>query len=112
MIKIEKRRTPALSTSILVGVAAVVLALLISGIVLKIMGYDPIKVFGTSFSKTFFTLNGVLENLVMLVPLSLCALSVGVAATGPRDIGGEGQLNAATSPQPRGHADAHAPASK
>jgi len=95
MIKIEKRRTPALSTSILVGVVAVILALLISGIVLKIMGYDPIKVFGVSFSKTFLTLNGILENFVMLVPLSLCALSVAIAAkAGLWNIGVEGQFYA------------------
>lgn len=93
MIKIERLRTTQLSTSIIVAAGSIILSLLISAIVLKIMDYEPFKVFSITFSKTYFQKNGILENIVMLVPLSLCALSVVIAAkAGLWNIGVEGQF--------------------
>ena len=93
MLKIEKRRTPQTSTTILVGVSAIILSLAISTVLLYIMGYNAIEVFIETFRKTYFTMDGILENILMLIPLSLCAMSVGVAAkAGLWNIGVEGQF--------------------
>jgi simple sugar transport system permease protein len=93
MIRIEKRQTPQASTTILVAIAAILLALLISTIVLSIMGYKPIEIFSTTFSQTYLTVGGIQENLLMLIPLSLCAVAVAVAAkAGLWNIGVEGQF--------------------
>jgi len=93
MLRIEKRQTSQTSTSILVGIVAIVLALAISTLVLSIMGYKPIEIFAKAFGQTYFTVPGILENLLMLIPLSLCALAVAVAAkAGLWNIGVEGQF--------------------
>jgi len=93
MITIEKRRTLQLSTTIAVSVLSIVLAFAISSVVLAIMGYEPLKVFSITFQKTFFQTKGILENIVMLIPLTLCALSVAFAAKcGMWNIGVEGQF--------------------
>ena len=93
MIKIESRRTTQISTAIWVGILSVLISLLISIIVLQFMHYHPIKVFSTVFSKTYLRLDGILENLVSLIPLSLCSLSVVVPAkAGFWNIGVEAQF--------------------
>ncbi|MGI6628952.1 MAG: ABC transporter permease [Bacillota bacterium] len=93
MIKIEKRRTPQVWTTVLVGVVAITISLIFSTILLQIMGYNAVEVFSESFKKTYFTIPGILENTLMLIPLSLCALSVAVAAkAGLWNIGVDGQF--------------------
>ena len=92
-LTIEKRRTTSGLTSFLIGLVAVVLALLISGIVLAIMGYNPFHIFGTAYSKTYLTWAGISECIVSFVPLSLCALCVAVGAkAGLWNIGVDGQF--------------------
>ena len=93
MIKIENRRTVQISTAIWVGILSVLISLLVSIIVLQLMHYKPIEVFSKVFGKTYFRLDGILENLVTLIPISLCALSVVIPAkTGFWNIGVEGQF--------------------
>lgn len=93
MIKIENRRTVQMSTAICAGILSVLISLLISVIVLQLMHYKPIEVFSKVFGKTYFRLDGILENLLTLIPISLCALSVAVPAkAGFWNIGVEGQF--------------------
>jgi len=81
------------STAIATGIGAVVLAMAISILILWIMGYAPVEVFSAAFRKTFLRTRGILENIVMLIPLSLCALAVAFAArAGLWNIGVEGQF--------------------
>ena len=57
------------------------------------MGYEPAEVFSTAFRKTFLQSRGIMENIVMLIPISLCALAVAFAAkAGLWNIGVEGQF--------------------
>jgi len=93
VIKIENRRTVQMSTTIVVGILSVLISLLICIIVLQLMHYKPIEIFSKVFSKTYFRLDGILENLLTLIPISLCALSVVIPAkTGLWNIGVEGQF--------------------
>ena len=93
MITIEKRRTVQPSTAILVGIIAILVSLILSCFILWIMGYHPLEVFSTTFQKTYLTTYGILENILMLIPISLCALSVIIAAKGGLwNIGVEGQF--------------------
>jgi len=93
VIKIENRRSVQMSTTIVVGIISVLIALLICIIVLQLMQYKPIEVFSKVFNKTYFRLDGILENLLTLIPISLCALSVAIPAkTGYWNIGVEGQF--------------------
>ena len=93
MIKIKKRRTAQTSTAILVGIISVVTSILLSCLILEMLGYQPLKIFTKIFAKTYFRWDGILENLVTLVPISLCALSVLVPAkAGFWNIGIDGQF--------------------
>ena len=93
MLKIERRRTTQLSTAIIVAVISIALSLIIAAVVLKLMDYEPLKVFSITFQKTYFRKAGILENILMIIPLSLCALSVVIAAkAGLWNIGVEGQF--------------------
>ena len=93
MIKIENRRNTQVSTAIGVGILSVLISLLISIIVLQFMHYNPIEVFSKVFSKTYLRLDGILENLLTLIPISLCSLSIVVPAkAGFWNIGAEGQF--------------------
>lgn len=93
MITIEKRRTLQPSTAILVGIIAILVSLILSCFILWIMGYYPLEVFSTTFQKTYLTTYGILENILMLIPISLCALSVTIAAKGGLwNVGVEGQF--------------------
>jgi len=93
VIKIENKRTVQVSTAILVGIFSVLISFLVSIIVLQLMNYKPIEIFSKVFARTYFSSNGILENLVTLIPLSLCALSVVIPAkAGLWNIGTEGQF--------------------
>ena len=97
-VSIEKRRTVQLSTALIVGITAVIASLAISTLILWIMGYEPVEVFATAFRKTFFQKRGILESIVMLIPIALCSLAVVVAAkVGLWNIGVEGQFYAGAS---------------
>ena len=93
MIYIEKKKDIQLSTAIIVGLISVFISLLASVIVLEIAGYDALQIFMSTFKRVFITPQGIYENLVIFIPMSLCALSVVLAAkVGLWNIGVEGQF--------------------
>jgi len=74
-------------------VLALLLAFLVSGIVIAVLGYDPIEAFRTILSTSFRTGFGFTETLTKWVPLVLLALGFTIPlAVGRFNIGGEGQL--------------------
>lgn len=92
-LKIEKRRTPHPLTVILVAIISVALALAISIVILEIAGYEALNILLQTFKSTYFTKAGNLSLLVYLAPISLCSLSVVVAAkAGLWNVGVEGQF--------------------
>ncbi|MDQ3732442.1 MAG: ABC transporter permease [Actinomycetota bacterium] len=84
--------------SILLGrvlpfVLAILLAFLVSGVVIAVLGYDPIGAFETVLSTSFNTGFGFTETLTKWIPLTLIALGFTIPlAAGRFNIGGEGQL--------------------
>ncbi len=93
MIKIEKRRTTSLLTTILVSLAAVLISVIITFILLLALGYEPFEIMARVFKSTYLELPGLINMLVVFIPLSLCAMSVLIAAkAGLWNIGVEGQF--------------------
>lgn len=74
-------------------VLALVLAFVVSGLVIAVLGYDPFEAFRTILSTSFKTGFGFTETLTKWVPLVLLALGFTIPlAVGRFNIGGEGQL--------------------
>jgi ABC-type uncharacterized transport system permease subunit len=73
--------------------AAVVLAFLVAGVLVALLGGDPVQAFRAVTTTSFKTPFGVVETFHKWVPLTLLALAFTVPlAAGRFNIGGEGQL--------------------
>ena len=71
-ISISKRKRSASAVAdVLIRIGAIVGALLFIGIVLAIMGYDPINVYGKIIQTPFKRFGGVMNYTIMLTTLSL-----------------------------------------
>lgn len=74
-------------------VLAVVLAFLVAGVVIAVLGYDPVGAFRSVLTTSFRTGFGFTETLTKWIPLTLIALGFTIPlAAGRYNIGGEGQL--------------------
>ena len=74
-------------------VLALVLAFLVSGLVMAVLGYDPVGAFRSILSTSFRTTFGFTETLTKWVTVVLLALAFTIPlAVGRFNIGGEGQL--------------------
>ncbi|MBB3086526.1 ABC transporter permease [Geodermatophilus sabuli] len=74
-------------------VLALVLAFLVSGVVMAVLGYDAVGAFTTILSTSFKTTFGFTETLTKWVTVVLLALAFTIPlAVGRFNIGGEGQL--------------------
>jgi general nucleoside transport system permease protein len=74
-------------------VLALVLAFLVSGLVMAVLGYDALGAFSTILSTSFKTTFGFTETLTKWVTVVLLALAFTIPlAVGRFNIGGEGQL--------------------
>jgi general nucleoside transport system permease protein len=72
---------------------AVLLAFAVAGIVVVLLGYDPLRAFEAVITTSFRTPFGFVETLHKWVPLTLLALAFTIPlAAGRFNIGGEGQL--------------------
>lgn len=75
-------------------VAAIILALIVGGIFIAIIGRDPIEVYVKLFSETLGSTYGIGQVLFKATPLILTGLSVAMAfKAGLFNIGAEGQMN-------------------
>lgn len=82
-----------LAAAILVPVGAVLLALLTTGILLQIVGSDPVQAYKSMFEAAFGSPFAIGNTLVKTVPRLLPALGIAVALrAGLWNIGAEGQL--------------------
>ena len=89
----ENRLRKLLSSEIVAYLLAIVVAFIVSGIFIALMGYDVLEAYRTIFSTSFRTPFGFIQTLLKWIPLTLLALSFTVPmATGKFNIGGEGQL--------------------
>lgn len=72
---------------------AVVMAFLVAGLLVTLLGHDPLQAFRTVTTTSFRTRFGFVETLHKWVPLTLLALGFAIPLTSGRfNIGGEGQL--------------------
>jgi simple sugar transport system permease protein len=92
-IRITKRLTPSRFLSVLMPLLSLLLALIIGGILLKVVKADPIKTYKAMAVGAFGSKYNLSETLVKAIPLMLCALGVSMAFRMLFwNIGAEGQL--------------------
>jgi simple sugar transport system permease protein len=74
-------------------VGAVVAAFLVGGLIILLLGYDPVRAFDAVLTTSFSSRFGIVETLHKTVPILLCAYAFAIPlATGKFNIGAEGQL--------------------
>lgn len=74
-------------------VVAVLLAFVVSGIVIAVLGHDPVQAFRAILTTSFKSSFGLVETVHKWVPLLLLSLGFTIPlAAGKYNIGGEGQL--------------------
>ncbi len=74
-------------------VAAVLAAFVVVGILLLLMGFNPLRAFQTILFTSFRTRNGFIQTWLKFIPLVFMALAFTIPAKGGKfNIGGEGQL--------------------
>lgn len=73
--------------------AAVLAAFVVVGILLLLMGFNPLRAFQTILFTSFRTRNGFIQTWLKFIPLVFMALAFTIPAKGGKfNIGGEGQL--------------------
>lgn len=91
-IRFEKRENQSPARTIITSLISVVLALAFCGILIVIVGSNPLEVYGTMLTKVFLSPSGMEKMLSSSLPLMFCGL--GVALTfkmNLSNIGAEGQ---------------------
>ncbi len=79
--------------SIIPYLGAVVIAFIVAGVFIALMGYDPLKAYATIFGTSFKTPYAFVQTILKWIPLTLMALAFTIPyATGKFNIGGEGQM--------------------
>lgn len=74
-------------------VASVLLAFVVGGLVILLLGHDPVRAFESVLTTSFETRFGFVETMHKWVPVVLCAYAFTIPlATGKFNIGAEGQL--------------------
>ncbi len=92
-IHVEKRLEPSRSAAVLIPVFSVVVALILGGILLALVGANPIETYKAMLVGAFGSRYAISETLVKAVPLMLTGLGVSIAFRMLFwNIGGEGQL--------------------
>lgn len=93
MISFEKRLEPGGLLRLLVSLMSVALAFAFGGLLILIIGINPIEAYKALFEGAFGTSYGLAETLVKAVPLILCGLSVAICLKMKLwNIGAEGQF--------------------
>lgn len=93
MIRIIKREDIGKRDTILIKTLSIVLALVISGIFLAAIGYDPIKVFSGMLKGAFGSTNRIRQTIIYAIPLVITAIGIAVAFKMQFwNIGGDGQI--------------------
>ena len=92
-LRIERRLSQPRWLSVVVPVCSLLLAFVISGIVLRLTGHDPVTIFRQLFQAGFTNSGAIDQTLVTMTPIAFTGLCA-AAAFRMRlyNIGGEGQL--------------------
>ncbi|MDD7794656.1 ABC transporter permease [Clostridium sp. 'White wine YQ'] len=93
MIRLVKREEVKKSTNIKIRILSIVIAILIAGIFLLILGNNPVDVFGGMIKGALGSPNRIRQTIIVAIPLVIASIGVGVAFKMLFwNIGGEGQI--------------------
>ena len=88
-----QKNSQAISIKILYPVLAIGIALLITGVLISIMGFNPLEAYSMMLSGSVKNLNSIGETIVSAIPLIFSSLSFALAyKSGLFNIGVEGQI--------------------
>ena len=92
-LKLERRMEPSRTANILVPILSIVLALVAGGVLLLIVGVNPLETYSAMVQGAFGSAYSISETLVRATPLMLTGLAVSIAFRMLFwNIGAEGQL--------------------
>lgn len=92
-LKLERRMEPSRTANILVPILSVLLALAVGGVMLLLVGVNPLETYRAMIEGAFGSAYAISETLVRAVPLMLTGLAVSIAFRMLFwNIGAEGQL--------------------
>ncbi|OQY38108.1 MAG: hypothetical protein B6226_04135 [Candidatus Cloacimonetes bacterium 4572_65] len=92
-IILEQKERVSKNRELVYNIIAIIVALIISGIVLAMNGYNPFSAFAGMFQTTFGSTFGLTETVVKTIPLIFTGLSVAIALNSKVwNVGAEGQL--------------------
>lgn len=90
---LARSRAAAIGRMLIPYVAAIVAAFIVAGIVIAMLGHNPLVAFRSVLTTSFATSFGLVETFTKWVPLTLMAMAFAIPlGTGRFNIGGEGQL--------------------
>ena len=79
--------------SLSAALVSVLLAFLAGGILIALVGGNPLVAYGTLFQSSLGSTNGLAETAIRTVPLALCGMGIALAfRAGVFNVGAEGQL--------------------
>lgn len=92
-LRIAKKETAGGIKAVLIRIASVLAALLLSGLMMLAMGYDPIAAFAAIVKGSFGSAHGLVNTVTVAIPLLIVALGLSISFSMRFwNIGGEGQL--------------------
>ncbi|GFP74807.1 ABC transporter permease [Clostridium fungisolvens] len=93
MARLIKREEISKTTRIKVMAIAILLAFVVAGIFLAILGYEPLSVFGSMIKGSFGSIYRVRQTIIRAIPLVIASIGISVAFKMLFwNIGGEGQI--------------------
>lgn len=91
-IRFEKREKITPGRRLLITLLFVLLSLLFCGVIIRMSGFPPVKVYREMFTKSFLSRKGIQKMLTSSLPLIFCSLGVALAfRMNLNNIGAEGQ---------------------
>ncbi|MDD2534071.1 MAG: ABC transporter permease [Eubacteriales bacterium] len=92
-LRIAKKDTAGGYKAVLIRVGAVLVALVLSGLLMTAMGYNPISAFAAIIKGSFGSKRGLINTITVAIPLLVVALGLSISFSMRFwNIGGEGQL--------------------
>ena len=92
-IRIAKKESSGGFRALLIRVSSVLAALLLAGIIMAAMGYDPVAAFAAIIKGSFGSAYGLTNTVTVAIPLLILALGLSISFSMRFwNIGGEGQL--------------------
>jgi len=89
----EKRLEPSEQINIAIPIVSIVLALLVGGVVILALGFNPLAVYRSMLAHAFLSRSGLMDTAVKAIPLILAGLGVALAFRMLLwNIGAEGQI--------------------